>query len=80
MVQTRITKVYRKNGKVSFVHCGEWPNITVFERVEIDGARFFRCASYGKTNLYLPNKQTRCMEFVKSVDESTMREAMRERK
>lgn len=77
MVQTRIARVFRNAGKVNVIHCGEWPNITVFERVEINGERLFRCSAYGKANLYRPNKQTRCMEFVKAVDETTTREARR---
>lgn len=68
MASTRITKVFRdKNGKVNLIHCGDWPDITVYKRVDIDGERYFMLAAYGNHKLYRPNKKTHCMEYVKSI-------------
>lgn len=66
-MNTRITKVFKRGGKVTMIHCGEWPNITAYQRVDIDGERFFKLYMYGKHKLYKPNKKTHCMEYVKSV-------------
>ena len=67
MQNVNITKIFKKDGKVTFIHCGFWPNITGYKRVDIDGERFFMLERYGKSKLYKPNKQTRCMEYVKSI-------------
>lgn len=67
MQNINITKVYKKDGKVVMIHCGFWPNITGYKRVDIDGERLFMLADYGEHKLYKPNKQTRCMEYVKSI-------------
>lgn len=66
-MNTRITKVFKCGGKVTMIHCGEWPNITAYQRVDIDGERFFKLYMYGKHKLYKPNKKTHCMEYVKSI-------------
>lgn len=67
MQNFNITKVYRNDGKVTHIHCGYWPNITVYRRVDIDGERFFMLNSYGKHKLYKPNGKSHCMEYVKSI-------------
>ena len=63
----KISKVFRKDGKVTVIHCGEYPNITVYSRYELNGERFFIRDFYGKHKLYKPNKETRKMEYVKSI-------------
>lgn len=67
MQNVNITRVFKKDGKVTIIHCGEWPNITPYTRVEVDGERFFKLARYGEHKLYKPNKKTRTMEYVKSI-------------
>lgn len=67
MRNVNIAKVLKKDGKVALTHCGFWPDITVYKRVDIDGERFFMLERYGKGKLYKPNKQTHCMEYVKSI-------------
>lgn len=67
MQNVNITKVFKKDGKVIFIHCGSWPNITSYKRVDIGGERFFMLARYGAHKLYKPNKQSRCMEYVGSI-------------
>lgn len=67
MQNVNITKVFKRDGKVIGIHCGYWPNITAYKRVDIDGERFFMLAMYGKSKFYKPNKQTRRMEYVKSI-------------
>lgn len=67
MQNVNITKVFKRDGKVIGIHCGYWPNITSYKRVDIDGERFFMLANYGAHKLYKPNKQTRCMEYVGSI-------------
>lgn len=63
-----ISRVFRdNNGRVYAIHCGEWPNITAYKRVDIDGERYFMLAAYGKHKLFRPNKQTRQMEYVRSI-------------
>lgn len=63
-----ISRVFRdENGKVCGIHCGEWPNITAYRRVDIDGERYFMLAAYGKSKLFRPNKQTHQMEYVRSI-------------
>lgn len=66
-MNTRITKVFKRDGKVTMIHCGEWPNITAYQRVDIDGERFFKLYMYGEHKLYKPNKETHYMEYVKSI-------------
>ena len=67
MQNVNITRVFNKDGKVTDIHCGYWPNITAYKRVDIDRERFFMLDTYGKSKLYKPNKKTRCMEYVKSI-------------
>lgn len=67
MQNVKITKVFRKDGKVTYIHCGQGLNITSYRRVDINGERFFMLANYGAHKLYKPNKQTRCMEYVGSI-------------
>lgn len=67
MQNVNITKIFKRNGKVTDIHCGYWPNITTYKRVDIGGERFFMLAAYGKSKLYKPNKKTHCMEYVKSI-------------
>lgn len=62
-----ISRVFRKGGKVTFIHCGTYPNITVYRRIDVNGERFFILDSYGKHRLYQPNKKTRRMEYVKTI-------------
>ena len=50
----KISKVYKEDGKVQWIRTGIWPNIKSFNRIDIDGVRYFKCASYGKVNLYQP--------------------------
>ncbi len=66
-MDTRITRVFREDGKVTIIHCGAWPDITAYERVEVDGERYFRLAHYGEHKLYRPNQRTRRMEYVRSI-------------
>lgn len=66
-MNTRITKIFKRDGKVAMIHCGEWPNVTAYKRIDIDGERFFKLYMYGKHKLYKPNKKTHCMEYVKSI-------------
>lgn len=67
MQNVNITRVFKYDGKVTCIHCGFWPDITAYKRVDIDGERFFMLMKYGKHKLYKPNKQTHCMEYVKSI-------------
>lgn len=64
-METRISRVFRKNGKVTCIHCGEWPNITVYDRVDIDGQRYFKLARYGKSKLYVPKNGR--MDYARSI-------------
>lgn len=64
--QYKISKVFRTDGKVTAIHCGEYPAITVFNRIDIDGERYFM-PPFGKVRLYRPNKKTRMMEYVKDM-------------
>ena len=77
---TRITRVFRdQDGKVCVIHCGSWPNVTAYRRVIhcgswpnvtayrrviLGGERYFMLAAYGKSKLYRPNRETRCMDYV----------------
>ena len=67
MQNVNITKVFKEDGKVTIIHCGFWPDITVYKRVDVDGERFFMLEKYGKSKLYKPNKLSHCMEYVKSI-------------
>lgn len=67
MQNVNITRVFKRDGKVTDIHCGDWPDITHYTRVEVDGERFFKLAKYGEHKLYKPNKKTHCMEYVKSI-------------
>lgn len=67
MQNVNITKVFKKDGKVTIIHCGFWPNITEYKRVDVDGERYFILGKYGKSKLYKPNRETRRMEYVKSI-------------
>lgn len=50
--------------KVCVIHCGSWPNVTAYRRVILGGERYFMLAAYGKSKLYRPNRETRCMDYV----------------
>lgn len=54
MADYRISNVFKQDGKVTMIYCGQWPNYTQFVRVEIDGERFFKLYRYGKRKLYQP--------------------------
>lgn len=63
---TRITRVFRdQDGKVCAIHCGSWPNVTAYRRVILGGEWYFMLAAYGKSKLYRPNRETRCMDYVR---------------